>query len=128
MKIFQIFSGFCHWDASRVLASVSEAGDKFAPDMRFVEAPDYVFEGWGFDDTADGDARFIKPTPPDGWLYDDATGTFYESGRTRPAEISKSPEALALENAELKKTVAALEETLLDVQLAMCEMFESSIS
>lgn len=77
MKIFQILGGFCHWDASRVASSIDECEKRFAPDMVFAEAPDYVFEGWGYDPYAEGDARFIKPTPPEGWLYDEDTGTFY---------------------------------------------------
>lgn len=54
--------------------------------MVFVDAPDYVFESWGFDETKEGDARFIKPTPPEGWEYDDATGTFYPSGELPPGQ------------------------------------------
>ena len=56
----------------------------FPPTDVFVEAPDYVFEGWGFDPLAEGDARFIKPEPPKGWLYDDATGTFYPADEDPP--------------------------------------------
>lgn len=77
MKIFQILGGICHWDASNVISSLDEAAERFAPDIVFAEAPDTVYEGWGFDASAEGDARFIKPVPPEGWLYDDETGTFY---------------------------------------------------
>lgn len=77
MKIFQIFGGLCHWDATRKHPNLESTVGKYASDIIFVEAPDYVFEGWGYDDTVEGDARFIKPTAPDGWAYDDATGTFY---------------------------------------------------
>lgn len=82
MRIFQILGGFCHWDASNVLSSLDEAAERFAPDIVFVEAPDNVREGWGYDASLDGDARFIKPVPPDGWEYDDETGTFYLPGET----------------------------------------------
>lgn len=77
MRIFQIFGGFCHWDATAVLPSIADAKERFASDIVFAEAPDYVREGWGYDPSAEGDARFIRPTPPAGWEYDDATGTFY---------------------------------------------------
>lgn len=77
MKIMQILGGFCHWDASGVVDSLRACAERFAPDMVFVEAPDYVFEGWGYDPDAEGDARFIEPNPPEGWLYDKDTGTFY---------------------------------------------------
>lgn len=80
MKIFQVLGGFCHWDATAILPSMDAAADMFAPDIVFVEAPDFVFEGWGFDASAEGDARFIRPAPPAGWEYDEKTGTFYVPG------------------------------------------------
>lgn len=80
MKIFQIVNGFCHWDATETVQSLEEAETRFSSEMHFASAPDYVFEGWGYDDSADGDKRFVKPIPPEGWLYDDASGTFYREG------------------------------------------------
>lgn len=78
MKIFQIFGGFCHWDATNTVKSMAGTVGRYAPDIVFVEAPDYVFEGWGYDDTQAGDARFVQPVPPEGFLYDPETGTFYK--------------------------------------------------
>lgn len=72
MAIFQILNGKCHWKTP--FKSLDEVFDRFPPDCIFVEAPDYVNEQWGFDDTEIGDDRFIKPVPPDGWSYDDETG------------------------------------------------------
>ena len=43
-----------------------------------VIAPDYVFEGWGYDITQKGENRFIKPECPNGFKYDEKTGTFYK--------------------------------------------------
>lgn len=43
-----------------------------------VIAPDYVFEGWFFDITQKGENRFIKPECPNGFKYDEKTGTFYK--------------------------------------------------
>lgn len=77
MKVFQIVDCFCHWDATPEYPTLADTKGVFAPDILFVEAPDYVHEGWGFDETAIGDARFIQPTPPEGWLYNLETGTFY---------------------------------------------------
>lgn len=74
MKIFQIYNGFCHWQTP--YKSLEETKD-YPPDCIFVEAPDYVNEQWGFDDTKEGDERFIHPEPPEGWLFDEETGTFY---------------------------------------------------
>ena len=78
MKIVQIENGFVHWDATRDVPDLDWAASHYAPNIHFVEAPDYVFEGWTFDDTAEGDARFVKPIAPEGWVYDDKTGTFHQ--------------------------------------------------
>lgn len=88
MKVFQILNGFCYCDVTAKHKTLASTVGRYAPDILFVEAPDYVFESWGYDETAEGEARFIKPTPPEGWLYDDETGTFYPEGelpeRERP--------------------------------------------
>ena len=76
MKIFQIYNGFCYWDATAVHPTIDSTIGKYPPDIIFVEAPDYVFENWGYDSNKTGDARFIKPTAPEGWYYDDETGSF----------------------------------------------------
>lgn len=76
MKIFQIVSAMCWWDATATVHSVVVAKEMFPPTDLFVEAPDYVFEGWGYDEHAEGDARFVRPEVPDGYEYDEGTGTF----------------------------------------------------
>lgn len=96
MKIFQILDGFCHWDATSQHPTLASTDGLYAPDIHFVEAPDYVFESWGFDPDAEGDARFIQPTPPDGWAYDEETGTFYPID-PEIIEALKSDEQKALE-------------------------------
>lgn len=78
MKAFQIVDNWCYKDYTPIYGTVAEAKKHFAPDIKFVEAPDYVFEGWGYNSKAKGDKRFIKPTPPEGFAYDDETGTFYK--------------------------------------------------
>lgn len=78
MKVFQVIDGMFLRSAPGVLASAADAANKFPAYDVFVDAPDYVFESWGFDGNQEGDARFIKPTPPEGWAYDEDTGTFYE--------------------------------------------------
>ncbi len=80
MKVFQIVSNVCYWDATRQFPNVESTVGCFPPDLLFVEAPDYVFEGWGYDPEAQEDGRFVQPTPPEGWLYDRETGTFYQEG------------------------------------------------
>lgn len=101
MKVFQVVGGMCHWCTP--FKSVGETIGKFPADCLFVEAPDYVHESWGYRGDKDEDGnelpiedRFIKPTPPEGWLYDDETGTFYpeeEIGvRVEKAQIAKQNE------------------------------------
>lgn len=71
-KIFQIEANVCYWDATRQFPTLESTVGYFPPAVQFVEAPDYVFEGWGY-----VNGEFIKPTPPDGWLYNEQNGTFY---------------------------------------------------
>ena len=99
MKVFQIIDGFCHWDASAVLRRAADAVGRFPESDLFVDAPDCVFEGWGFDSSLEGDARFIQPIPPEGWLYDEGTGTFYREG-DEPGEAPDVWDELAKAYAE----------------------------
>lgn len=95
MKVFKIRNNIVHWDATSVFPTVAATVGRFPPSDLFVEAPDNVFEGWGYDPTKEGDERFIQPTPPEGWLYDEATGTFYPEGEmpsvneTEPTELEQ---------------------------------------
>lgn len=100
MKIMQIMGGFCHWDASNAVRDLDECRRRFAPDMVFVEAPDHVREGWGYNPDAEGDARFIRPEAPEGWLYDDDTGTFYPEGEYPPGHEPDIWDELAAAYAE----------------------------
>jgi hypothetical protein len=84
MKIIQILNSFCHWDATPQFPTLQDTEGRFASNIIFVEAPDYVFEGWGYDETAEGDARFIQPQAPEGFIYDERTGTFYPENEEAP--------------------------------------------
>lgn len=86
MKIFQIKDGFVFHDLTAVHNNFAVARASYAPNIELVEAPDYVFEGWGFDASKEGDERFIQPQPPEGWLYDEATGTFYPEDGVPPGQ------------------------------------------
>jgi hypothetical protein len=90
MKIFQVLNGICHWDATKVHPTLADTVGKYAPDIVFVEAPDYVFEGWGY-----LGGEFVQPTPPEGWLYDAGTGTFYpENGEVLTSDVQPGYEEL----------------------------------
>lgn len=92
MKIFQILDGFCYYDATPVHPTIADTVGKYPPNIKFVEAPDYVFENWGYDNTKEGDKCFIKPTPPDGWYYDDVTGSFKPIDPPTPPAPEPEPE------------------------------------
>lgn len=79
MKVFLIKGRFCHEDVSDRFSSAEAAGHE-CPDSAFADAPDFVFQGWGYDETVDGDERFIKPGTPDGYRYDDGCGCFVPAG------------------------------------------------
>ena len=128
MKVFQILGGFCHWDATETLGKSENAAGRFPDDVIFVDAPDFVREGWGYDASADGDERFIRPEVPEGWLYDDMTGTFYPEGGINPSELAKTPAQLAQENMELRQKNADLEEAVTSLELALCDVYEAMIS
>lgn len=104
MKIFQILDGICYYDATPVHPTLADTVGKYPPSVIFVEAPDYVFEHWGFDETKTGDERFVKPTPPEGWYYDDETGTFKPID---PPEPEPKPDTAA---SVLAEATAAYEE------------------
>lgn len=87
MKVFQIESGFCYWDATRQFPTKESTVGFFPPSVIFIEAPDYVFEGWRY-----VNGEFIKPTAPEGWFYDEKTGTFYQENIPEEAETSDTLE------------------------------------
>lgn len=76
MKVFQILNGFCYYDMTKEFPTLESTKGRFARNIHIVEAPDYVFAGWGYDPDAEGDTRFLQPEPPEGWIYDETTGTF----------------------------------------------------
>lgn len=106
MKVFQIVDGICYWDATEQYPTVESTIGWFPPNVLFVEAEDYVFEGWGYDADL---KEFIKPSPPEGWLYDDETGTFYPEG-TLPPSVSSSEDEDSSINSIWSELAAAVRE------------------
>lgn len=83
MKVFQIVDNFCYKD----ITELSKKTDlSYITALHYEETPDYVFAGWGFDETKEGDDRFIQPEAPEGWAYDGETGTFYEISAGKPIQ------------------------------------------
>lgn len=108
MKVFQIVDNFCHWDATAQFPCLQATVGRFPPTDIFVEAPDKVYEGWGYDPTAEGDERFIQPEPPAGWLYDEGTGAFYPECETAPSKQPTADDRIASLEAENKALAAKL--------------------
>lgn len=84
MKVFQIKNNSCYNDVTAKFPTAEDTVGRFPPSVLFVEAPDYVREGWGYDESKEGDERFLQPEPPEGWLYDLESGTFYQEGEIAP--------------------------------------------
>ena len=95
MKIFQVYKNICYWDATKTHLTINNiVAHQYPAAVKFIEAPDYVREGWGFDETAESDARFVEPTPPEGWLYDQETGTFYPDSSHIPIDLSPNTDEI----------------------------------
>lgn len=127
MKVFQIVGGWCYNDMTQQFPTLADTEGRFAPDIIIVEAPDKVYEGWGYDDTKEGDERFIQPTPPEGWAYDEGSGTFYPEGETPPSQAPTTEErvyTLESENKLLKEQIAAQSEQLDFYEDCIAEMAE----
>lgn len=124
MKVFQILSGVCYYDATPMHPTLESTLGCYTPDIVFVEAPAYVFEGWGYDETKTGDARFTQPIPPDGWRYDPETGQFLEINPI--INTDKTPEeritALETENKTLKAQLTASAENSQFIEDCIAEM------
>ena len=89
MKVFEIENGHIKCWLKR-FNSIEEARKYMAPSIELVEAPDYVYSTWGYDESKSGDNRFIKPetNQGDGWVYNDEDGTFWNPESQRLSERS----------------------------------------
>ena len=102
MKVFQIVGDWCYNDMTPQYPTLADTVGRFAPDVVIVEAPDKVFEGWGYDETKEGDERFIQPVPDEGWSYDAESGTYYPTGTTPPSKVPTSEQRITTLEAQLK--------------------------
>lgn len=124
MKIFQILNDFCYWDATSLHPTLESTVGRYAPDIIFIEAPDFVFEGWGY-----MDGEFIKPSSPEPaewtdeetgavyhWQYDDSTGTWYVADENNvPVEPLTLEAALeALKDAQEALALAGIEREVVE--------------
>ena len=94
MKVFLVRGGSCAEDVTDAIRAMPGIGAGMTAEElegilalvpvpaagdRYVPAPDGVWAGWGFAPGKRGDARFMKPQPPAGWRYDEASGTLYRA-------------------------------------------------
>lgn len=85
MKIMEILDNRCHHEYTE-FSSMEEARLAYPEGtIDLVEAPDNVWEGYGYDPSQEGDARFIRPPLNEGWDYDDQ-GHPYDVLETRAFE------------------------------------------
>ena len=114
MKIVQIRDNFVYYDMTHLYSSVEVARSKYPATTQIVEAPDYVFEGWGFNPNENGDNRFIRPLPPEGWEYDETNGTFYNPSAIIEEEIGEARSQLSQSD---HKVIKCFEYSLMGLEL-----------
>lgn len=79
-KVFEVVDGICI--NKLPFTSLTTTITTRSSAVLFVQAPDYVFPGWGYRNLDDdgnpinGDDCFIKPVAPEGYFYNDETGAF----------------------------------------------------
>lgn len=112
MKLFQILGNVTYCELTNKHANLAAALVCYPPSVLVVEAPDYVFEGWGYDGSKEGDDRFIQPTPPEGWLYDVGTGTFYPEEEIAPSSKPTQEQRLQTVEADIENITYAIEKGL----------------
>lgn len=79
----------------------SDAYKVFAKNILFVDAPDTVWPGYGYDSNKTGDDRFIRPELNEGWVYN-------EMGQPWNPEAQRSAERESLHAATTNDTMQAL--------------------
>lgn len=108
-KVFQIFNGRCWWDATPTVGTVSHAQEMFAPDIVFMDVPDFVQEGWIFDEEKTGNERFVEPTEENLNLYFPSVDEPMAISETDDIEVPKTTgqrlSDLEDENQKLKESL-----------------------
>lgn len=70
MKVVEIVNNRVHREYPE-FATVDDAYKKHSKSLLFVECPDNIQPGFGYDGTKQGNDRFIRPQLSEGWEYDD---------------------------------------------------------
>lgn len=112
MKVMQIFNSEVYCDLTSRYPDAKTARQFYAPNIQIEDVPDYVFPGWTYDASKEGDERFIKPTPPEGWEYDDDTGTFWNPEQLRLTERTQKHAETTNDTMEAYRKLRANDQTI----------------
>ena len=100
MKVMEILNGVCHREYPEY-KDATEARKFFSDSIHFVDAPNWVWPGYGYNPNNFGDKRFLRPELGEGWVYDD-------DGHPWNPEQSRSSERSALHAETTNDTLQAL--------------------
>lgn len=74
-KVFQIIDGECYSEVTELFPAAADTVGWYPDDLLFVDAPDYVFQGWTY-----RNGKFYEPVAPGGYHYN------YENGQIEQNE------------------------------------------
>lgn len=100
MKVVEILDNRVHREYPE-FGSASEAYSVHTHELTFVDAPNWVMSGFGFDPSKKGDERFIRPELSEGWIWD-------EDGNPRHIVRQREDERTNLHAATTNDTMQAL--------------------
>lgn len=86
-KVVEIVNGRVHREYPRFKTS-EEAYTVFARNLLFVDAPNNVHVGFGFDPDRQGDNRFIRPLLSEGWEYDENNHPWNPEAQRKAERVS----------------------------------------
>ena len=84
MKVMEIADGRTRISCPQY-ASAEEARKYFAPNIQFIDVPDWVGVGWKILDGVEGDGKYLAPELPEGWVWDEQ-GHPYNAVASRETE------------------------------------------
>ena len=111
MKLFQIRHGQTFHEFTE-FETLEDARAHFAPNIQIEEAPDYVFPGWRFDPSKEGDARFLQPVPGEGQAYNPETGEIWIPEEVRILERTRLHEATTNDTMEAYRKLRQGDKTI----------------
>ena len=105
MKVFEILNNTVHCEYPQY-STAAEASSHYAPTIQFVDAPDWVWPGFGFDPSKSGDERFIRPELSEGYEYDE-NGNIWNPEECRTSERTSRHAATTNDTMEALRKIRA---------------------